>query len=311
MLYELAVALKPLVSALNVFTYLTTRAGGAAFTAFVVSLALGPAVIRWLRALKIGQYIREEHVADLHALHKNKAGTPTMGGVLIILATVIAVLLWGRLGDRLLWVAMAAFFVLGCVGFLDDFIKLRRKKNEGLSAKAKFAGQIAVGLALGLYLVFNPITPGKTRMGAGDIRDWQALTGLLERELPALSPEIQQAVADAPLNASPGPDGEARILAALNRVIEGTDLYSLKDWPTAGLNGEATRLIEIPERAEREVQRLNRLLLESAYPDIFARDVRNLHTKVEIPGLKDVYVPLGLGYVLFVLVIIVGSSNAV
>ncbi|HRK35122.1 MAG TPA: phospho-N-acetylmuramoyl-pentapeptide-transferase, partial [Candidatus Hydrogenedentes bacterium] len=134
MLYYLGLLLRPEISAFNVLTYNTVRAGGAALTAFLISLIIGPTVIRLLRSLKIGQYIKKDHVADLHALHKNKAGTPTMGGALIVLSMLMSLALWGRFTNRLLLIALAVVFLLGAVGFLDDYIKLRRKHNQGLSA---------------------------------------------------------------------------------------------------------------------------------------------------------------------------------
>ena len=158
MLYYLAIALRSDVGAFRVLTYNTVRAGGAAFTAFLLALIIGPPLIRWLRRVKVGQFIREEHVENLHALHKGKAGTPTMGGALIVLATALSTVLWGQTTNRLLLIALTVFCALGAVGFLDDYIKLRRKHNQGLSAKAKFAGQILVGVLLGVYLVVNPIT---------------------------------------------------------------------------------------------------------------------------------------------------------
>jgi phospho-N-acetylmuramoyl-pentapeptide-transferase len=107
MIYYLAVALTPYVSVFNVFTYHTVRAGAAALTGFLFCLLIGPRVIHWLRILRIGQYIRQEYVADLHALHKGKAGTPTMGGALIIVATLISLLLWSTLTNRLLLIVTA------------------------------------------------------------------------------------------------------------------------------------------------------------------------------------------------------------
>jgi len=126
MLYYLALAMTPYLGAFNVFTYHTVRAGAAALTGFLFCLVIGPRVIHWLRVLKIGQHIKKEYVADLHALHKGKTGTPTMGGVLIILATLFTLLLWSTLVNRLLLIATAVLCMLGVVGFIDDFIKLRR-----------------------------------------------------------------------------------------------------------------------------------------------------------------------------------------
>ena len=157
MLYYLAVQFVSEVSTLNVLTYHTVRTGGAAVTAFLLSLIFGPFVIRSLRALKIGQVIKREHVENLHALHQGKAGTPTMGGALILLTTVISVLLWARLSNRLLVVAMLIFVGLAAIGFVDDWLALRKKHNTGLSAKGKFAGQIMLGLMLGAYLYYFPV----------------------------------------------------------------------------------------------------------------------------------------------------------
>ena len=107
MLYYLAMMLQPQLSVMNVFTYTTVRAGGAALTGFLFCVLLGPWMIRMLRSLKAGQYIKQEHVAELHKLHQGKAGTPTMGGALIIVSTVSTLMLWGLLSNRLLWVALA------------------------------------------------------------------------------------------------------------------------------------------------------------------------------------------------------------
>src|SRR5690554_109838 len=126
MIYYVTQALVPYVSVLDVFRYLTVRAGGAAFTGFFLCILFGPFIIRMLRSLKIGQYIKKDHVTDLHALHKGKAGTPTMGGAIFILGTIVSVLMWGHLSNRLLWLLLGVFVLLGAVGFLDDFIKLRR-----------------------------------------------------------------------------------------------------------------------------------------------------------------------------------------
>src|SRR5690242_550146 len=101
MLYLLADALKEHLNFLNAFTYLTTRAGLALVTAFVLSVAIGPRVLDFLRALKVGQFIKKDHVESLHALHKGKGGTPTMGGILIVLTTTVSLLLWGRFSNRL------------------------------------------------------------------------------------------------------------------------------------------------------------------------------------------------------------------
>ena len=122
MLYYLSLTLTPEFGVLNVLSYHTVRSGGALITAFLFSLLIGPAIIEGLRRLKVGQFIKEEHVKHLHALHKSKAGNPTMGGVLIILTTVLSLLLWSTLTNRLLIMAVLVLCAMGAVGFMDDFI---------------------------------------------------------------------------------------------------------------------------------------------------------------------------------------------
>lgn len=321
MLFLLADALKDQFSFLNAFTYLTTRAGLALVTAFVMSVIIGPRVLDFLRALKVGQFIKKDHVADLHALHKSKGGTPTMGGLLIVLCTAASILLWGRLSNRLLFVAVAVFIGLAFVGFLDDYIKLRRKHNDGLSARAKFLGQIVVGALLGLYVVMFPITYGSSYLRANDISDWDGLMAALASDAGSdpntelgtfgsrLSPELHTMLAKDPAQ----PQTRDALLAGLNTALEQRNLYSEVVWHDAGLNGEVNAMLGpgLSRLNKRDVVRFNRLLLEIAAPDYVAKSPRNLQTKVAVPGLKDLMIPLGLGYVLFVVVIIVSTSNCV
>lgn len=159
MLYVLFVKLVPYISGFNVFTYITIRAAMAAITALLLSIVAGPWMIVKLRELKIGQQIRKEHVADLHKIHQTKAGTPTMGGLLIIGSVAIATLLWADILNRLVLIALFCTLWLAAVGFLDDFIKLRKKRSLGLTARLKFLAQIALGVALGAYLYVYPVDP--------------------------------------------------------------------------------------------------------------------------------------------------------
>jgi len=324
MLYYLGLLLRPEISAFNVLTYNTVRAGGAALTAFLISLIIGPTVIRLLRSLKIGQYIKKDHVADLHALHKNKAGTPTMGGALIVLSMLMSLALWGRFTNRLLLIALAVVFLLGAVGFLDDYIKLRRKHNQGLSAKGKFLGQILVGLVLGIYLVWSPIAFSATYIASYDVKDWSAFSALLKRKVDvpvtaaercvSLLPDATRAIIDAAPANIPW-DGELRrnVLDGLRNVIERSDLYDEKLWTGLPLTSEARRYIEygVPSLTDRETQRLNRLLFEAAFPELIAMSPPNVHSKVEVPGLKMTLISMGAIYAAFVLLIIVCASNAV
>lgn len=134
MLYHLLFPLHESMAAFNVFRYITFRAALAALTALVVSLAFGPAVIATLRRLSIGQNIRDVGPAS----HQAKAGTPTMGGLLILLALTIATLLWARLDNPFVWMVVAVSLAFGAIGFVDDYRKLRRGSNEGLSVAVKF-----------------------------------------------------------------------------------------------------------------------------------------------------------------------------
>ena len=132
---------------LNVIQYVTFRTALSAITALLISLLLGGSVIRRLRALKVGQEIREELSAD----HQAKKGTPTMGGVLIIGAVIFSTLLWARLDSLYLWIALVATTLFAAVGFADDYIKIIKKRSLGLTGKQKLAFQLIT--ALGVWAV--------------------------------------------------------------------------------------------------------------------------------------------------------------
>lgn len=145
----------------NLFQYLTFRAALAAVVSFLVAILLGPQVIGWLRARKIGEHTGKTDSQKLAELHAGKAGTPTMGGVLIILALFVAVGLVGQWRNRYVVLAMGGTLALTCVGFLDDWIKLNRIKQSGLSARGKLALQILVCAALSFSIFrITPLQPG-------------------------------------------------------------------------------------------------------------------------------------------------------
>src|ERR1039458_7506043 len=136
----------------NVFRYITFRAANAALMALLLSIFLGPALIRWLRVRQIGQSIREEGPKG----HQVKAGTPTMGGVLINLAIVVPTLVFADLSNRYVWVALVATLLAMLIGIGDDWRKVSRKNNRGLSGRQKLPLQTAIGLgvvAIGATLV--------------------------------------------------------------------------------------------------------------------------------------------------------------
>lgn len=156
MLYYFLYSLKDLFFGFNVFRYITFRAAMAAFTAFVISIALGPLVIKGLKKLNIGQNVRKEETPTLYPLHKDKEGTPTMGGILIICAIVFSTLMWADIKNKLILISIIAVVWLGLVGFVDDYIKLVMKRSKGLGAFTKLTGQIILGLGIGIYLFLDP-----------------------------------------------------------------------------------------------------------------------------------------------------------
>lgn len=163
MLYHLLVPLSEYHIVFNLFRFQTFRAAGALVTAFLVALYFGPGIINWLRMLKVGQVVRTEGPKT----HLGKSGTPTMGGVIIILATVVPTLLWAPLNNPYTWTAVVVFLWLGLLGFLDDYLKVVRKKTEGLVGRYKIVGQVSLGLLLGavlIYLPFAPVNPTWTQI---------------------------------------------------------------------------------------------------------------------------------------------------
>ncbi|MCS7064129.1 MAG: phospho-N-acetylmuramoyl-pentapeptide-transferase [Methylacidiphilales bacterium] len=159
MLYELHKFDDIWISGLNVFRYTSFRAMGAAIFAFLFCLFLGPLTIRLLRRLKLGQPLRsKEEVHVLADLHSSKKGTPTMGGILIIIAVTLSTLLWCRWDIFLVWIVLGSFLALGLVGFIDDYIKVTRKNSEGIAGRFKLIAQALVALLAGYILIHHPQT---------------------------------------------------------------------------------------------------------------------------------------------------------
>jgi phospho-N-acetylmuramoyl-pentapeptide-transferase len=148
MLLDFAQWLARDVRLFNVFNYITLRAVLACLTALAISLILGPYVIRKLTAYKIGQSVRD----DGPQTHLGKAGTPTMGGALILLSIGITTLLWGDLQNRYLWVVLLVTLGFGAIGWVDDYRKVVHRNPKGLSARAKLFWQSAIGLGAAAYL---------------------------------------------------------------------------------------------------------------------------------------------------------------
>ncbi len=149
MLYHLLYPLHTEYSVFNVFRYVTFRTACATLTALLISFLLGPWLIRRLGDFQIGERIREEGPEH----HQIKAGTPTMGGLLILSAIVISTLLWADLRNTFVWIALAMTIGYAAIGLADDFLKLHRKQSGGLAGRWKLVLQIAVALALAGYLL--------------------------------------------------------------------------------------------------------------------------------------------------------------
>ncbi len=152
MLYALLLSLIEYVSGFNLIRYISFRAAGAAMTSLLVCFIIGPAILRRLQRMQIHQVVR----AGTPESHAGKGTTPTMGGFIILAAILLSTLLWMRLDSAYVWLALVVTLLMGLLGFLDDYLKMVQKRkgeeNRGLVERYKYAGQITIGLALGVYL---------------------------------------------------------------------------------------------------------------------------------------------------------------
>lgn len=158
MLLELARWLAHDIRGFNVFNYITLRAVLATLTALTISFVVGPVMIRKLTQYKVGQSVRD----DGPQTHLIKAGTPTMGGALILVAIAVATLLWGDLSNRFVWVVLITTLGFGIIGWIDDWRKVVHRNPKGLSAGAKYFWQSLIGLGVGIYLYATATTPAET-----------------------------------------------------------------------------------------------------------------------------------------------------
>jgi phospho-N-acetylmuramoyl-pentapeptide-transferase len=159
MLLYLTELLATRIRTFNVFSYLTLRAVLATMTALVISFVIGPRMIAWLTRMKIGQSVRD----DGPQTHLAKAGTPTMGGALILVSIAITTLLWGDLDNRFVWVVLLVTLGFGAVGWVDDWRKVVYKNPKGLSARAKLGWQSAIALIAAVYMAFSVSAPDNSR----------------------------------------------------------------------------------------------------------------------------------------------------
>jgi phospho-N-acetylmuramoyl-pentapeptide-transferase len=160
MLLELARWLAHDIRAFNVFNYITLRAVLATLTALTISFVVGPTMIRKLTQYKVGQSVRD----DGPQTHLIKAGTPTMGGALILVAIAVATLLWADLHNRFVWVVLFTTLGFGIIGWVDDWRKVVHRNPKGLSAAAKYFWQSVIGLTVAAYLFYTTTTPAETEL---------------------------------------------------------------------------------------------------------------------------------------------------
>ncbi|HEX7401848.1 MAG TPA: phospho-N-acetylmuramoyl-pentapeptide-transferase, partial [candidate division Zixibacteria bacterium] len=163
MLYHLLLPLGKSYIIFNLFRYITFRAAAATVTALLISLIFGPMIIRTLKKKQVAEKIREEGPAT----HKVKEGTPTMGGIIILISVVIPTLLWADLTNSYTQLILLVTIWMGLIGFMDDYLKAIKHQPKGMVGKKKLAGQVALGLTLGLLLRLFP--PSKNFGTASDI----------------------------------------------------------------------------------------------------------------------------------------------
>ncbi|MDX9714076.1 MAG: phospho-N-acetylmuramoyl-pentapeptide-transferase [Dissulfurispiraceae bacterium] len=217
MLYELFYYLSPYLTPLNVFRYITFRTSIAALTALVITLIVAPYIIRWLKKISMTQQIRD----DGPKTHYSKAGTPTMGGIIIIVAITSAMILWGNFKSVYVWVMMTALLGFGAIGFLDDYLKAVKKNPKGLSAKYKFGAQLMLSLIIGVFLFNNPDDPYTSYLSVPFFKKWFFDIGLFYIPFSIL---VIVGSSNA-VNLTDGIDGLAIGLVAIATIANGALVY--------------------------------------------------------------------------------------
>ena len=219
MLYHLLAQLADRHIVFNLFNYITFRVAGGMATAILLAFVLGPMVIRRLRVLRVGQVVRAEGPES----HLGKAGTPTMGGVLILASTIVATVLWADITNAYVVISLVVLLCLGALGFLDDYLKVVRRRPEGLVGQYKLIGQGVLGLAIGVYLLLDPVSTLPTT--------WTSLPFLAEWHLafwaPLFVPWVMFVIAgfSNAVNLADGLDGLAGGLSAIAAATFGVFAY--------------------------------------------------------------------------------------
>ena len=228
MLLELAGLLRDSISGFNLFQYLTFRTIMSALTALAVSLLAGPAIIRKLTQLKAGQVVRDDGPQS----HLVKAGTPTMGGILILFAIATATLLWADLRNRYVWLVLGVTLAFGAIGFCDDYLKLVRHNSDGLSARWKLVWQTLFAITVALILYFTADTPATTTIYLPLVKQAQLPLGDITGGLTVLGGGLFVLVAclmivgfSTAVNLTDGLDGLAIMPSVLVAVALGVFAY--------------------------------------------------------------------------------------
>ncbi len=162
MFYQLFYPLREIFFGFNVFKYITFRAALSSLTSFLLCIFLGPWLIKKLSRLNIGENIIEQKLCpQLYSLHHKKKGVPTMGGLLILFSTILSTLLWARLDNKYILVALFAIFCLGLIGFMDDYMKYITKRSKGMTVAMKLTAQTILATFVALFAFYDPqIGPG-------------------------------------------------------------------------------------------------------------------------------------------------------
>lgn len=217
MLYSILYSLHDWFSPLNVFRYITFRSSLAVLTAMVFSLLLGPWIIEKLKRLSMTQQIRD----DGPKAHTGKAGTPTMGGLLIILSILLSIFMWGDLKNVYIWTMIIALAGFGGIGFIDDYLKIEKRNHRGLRAYQKFGMQIALALLIGVFLYMNPKDAYADVLSIPFFKKWLFDLGLLYIPFSVL---VMVGSSNA-VNLTDGIDGLAIGLIAVAVLANGVLVY--------------------------------------------------------------------------------------
>jgi len=167
MLFELLYSLHDTFSPFNVFRYITFRSAMAVITSLILSLLAGPLIIRYLAGMSHTQQVRQ----DGPATHLGKAGTPTGGGLIIILSILISILLWGDLSNRYVWILMASLISFGTIGYVDDYLKIKGANSKGLKGRYKFGLQIVTAIIIGLF-IYDPTEASSSWLSIPFFKKW-------------------------------------------------------------------------------------------------------------------------------------------